>query len=95
MAKAKGVNLRVHFKNVVEVAAAVRGMTLQRAKTYLGNVLEKVRLARLPLRRSLARLRAGFSPRPRTAPHLFHYVPPRLVSLFSSFARRARRSRSA
>ena len=41
MAKAKGVDLRVHFKNVVEVAAAVRGMKLERAKAYLNNVLEK------------------------------------------------------
>ena len=59
MAKAKGVNLRVHFKNVVEVAAAVRGMTLQRAKTYLGNVLEKVRLAACHVPLPQAPLRAA------------------------------------
>lgn len=40
MARAKGGHLRVHFKNVVEVAAAVKGMTLERAKAYLGAVLE-------------------------------------------------------
>jgi large subunit ribosomal protein L17e len=39
-AKASGANLRVHFKNVVEVAAAVKGKTLERAKKYLSNVLE-------------------------------------------------------
>ena len=41
VAKAKGVDLRIHFKNVVEVAAAVRGMKLDRAQKYLNNVLEK------------------------------------------------------
>jgi len=40
VAKAKGSNLRVHFKNIVEVVAAVRGMELQRAKRYLNAVLE-------------------------------------------------------
>ena len=40
VARAKGNNLRVHFKNVVEVAAAVRGKTLERAQAYLQNVLE-------------------------------------------------------
>lgn len=39
--RAKGSSLRVHFKNVVEVAAAIRGMTVERAKSYLGHVLEK------------------------------------------------------
>jgi len=41
VAKAKGAHLRVHFKNVVEVAAAVKGMSLERAKSYLNAVLEK------------------------------------------------------
>ena len=41
MAKAKCADSRVHFKNVVEVVAAVRGMKLARAKAYLENVLEK------------------------------------------------------
>lgn len=40
VAKAKGAHLRVHFKNVVEVAAAVKNMPLQRAKKYLAAVLE-------------------------------------------------------
>ena len=40
-ARASGSNLRVHFKNVVEVAAAVKGMKLERAKAYLAAVLEK------------------------------------------------------
>ena len=31
--------MRVHLKNSIEVAAAIRGMTLARAKTYLGHVL--------------------------------------------------------
>lgn len=38
--KAKGDNLRVHFKQCREVAAAIRGMTLTRAKAFLGAVLE-------------------------------------------------------
>lgn len=38
--KAKGAHLRVHFKNVVEVAAAVKGMSVERAKRYLNAVME-------------------------------------------------------
>ena len=33
--------MRVHFKNSVEVASAVRGMPLERAKTYLQHVLDE------------------------------------------------------
>lgn len=33
--------MRVHFKNAVEVAAAIRGLELERAKTYLQHVLEE------------------------------------------------------
>ena len=39
-AKAQGAHLRVHYKNAVEVAAAIRHMTVERAKSYLNNVLE-------------------------------------------------------
>lgn len=38
--KASGAHLRVHFKNAVEVVNAVRGMTVERAKAYLQNVLD-------------------------------------------------------
>jgi len=37
--KARGSHLRVHFKNTREAAAAISGMTLKRAKTYLNDVL--------------------------------------------------------
>jgi ribosomal protein uL22 len=40
-AKSKGSHVRVHFKNAVEVAAAIRGLELERAKTYLQHVLEE------------------------------------------------------
>eukprot|EP00386_Alphamonas_edax_P011230 GDKI01035673.1.p2 GENE.GDKI01035673.1~~GDKI01035673.1.p2 ORF type:complete len:186 (-),score=71.49 GDKI01035673.1:180-737(-) len=39
-AKAQGVDLRVHFKNTYETAAAIRGLSLKRAKIYLENILE-------------------------------------------------------
>ena len=39
-AKARGSNLRVHFKHTREVAHAIKGMKLSRAKSYLENVLE-------------------------------------------------------
>lgn len=42
-AKAKGRDLRVHFKNTYETAAAIRGMTLRKAQAYLTAVLEKKR----------------------------------------------------
>jgi len=41
--KAKGDNLRVHFKQCREVAAAIRGMSLEKAKAYLADVLEHKR----------------------------------------------------
>jgi len=37
--KARGSNLRVHFKNTRETAAAIRGLPLPRAKKYLEDVL--------------------------------------------------------
>lgn len=40
-AKASASDVRIHFKNAVEVMAAIKGKSLERALTYLGNVLEK------------------------------------------------------
>lgn len=37
---AMGERLTVHFKNVVEVAAAIKGKLVTRAKQYLLNVLD-------------------------------------------------------
>jgi len=39
--KARGSDLRVHFKNTRETAAAISGMNLKRAQRYLENVIEK------------------------------------------------------
>merc|ERR1711981_512621 len=39
--KAKGSNLRVHFKNTRETCLAIRGMMLKKAQSYLGHVVEK------------------------------------------------------
>ena len=47
--KARGVDLRVHFKNTRETAAAIKGMTLTRAKRYLANVISKKEI--VPFRR--------------------------------------------
>mmetsp|Transcript_9885 Transcript_9885/g.11172 ORF Transcript_9885/g.11172 Transcript_9885/m.11172 type:complete len:184 (+) Transcript_9885:25-576(+) len=38
--KARGSNLRVHFKNTHEVAAAIKGMRLKRAQKYLQDVIQ-------------------------------------------------------
>ena len=38
-AKAAGVDIRVHYKNTWQVANTIRGMTLQKAKQYLKDVL--------------------------------------------------------
>jgi large subunit ribosomal protein L17e len=38
-AKAKGTHLRVHFKHCREIGHAIKGMTLNKAKAYLENVL--------------------------------------------------------
>eukprot|EP01114_Cavostelium_apophysatum_P010911 TRINITY_DN25059_c0_g1_i1.p1 TRINITY_DN25059_c0_g1~~TRINITY_DN25059_c0_g1_i1.p1 ORF type:complete len:180 (+),score=35.94 TRINITY_DN25059_c0_g1_i1:48-587(+) len=39
--KASASDLRVHFKNTRETAAALKGLTLRRAEDFLNNVLEK------------------------------------------------------
>jgi large subunit ribosomal protein L17e len=41
--KAKGSNLRVHFKNTRETAKAIKGMNLNAAKQYLQAVIDKKR----------------------------------------------------
>jgi large subunit ribosomal protein L17e len=38
--KSRGSNLRVHFKNTRETAAAIRGMALKRARAFLQNVID-------------------------------------------------------
>lgn len=38
-AKTSAKDLRVHYKNTYETAKAVKGMTLQKAKQYLNDVL--------------------------------------------------------
>merc|ERR1712127_859188 len=48
-AKAKGSNLRVHFKNTRETAQAIKKMPLNRAKKYLKNVIAKKEI--VPFRR--------------------------------------------
>ena len=39
--KAKGVDLRVHFKNTYETAQAIKGLTLKASQKYLQDVCEK------------------------------------------------------
>uniref|UniRef100_A0A0B6YUN9 Large ribosomal subunit protein uL22 n=1 Tax=Arion vulgaris TaxID=1028688 RepID=A0A0B6YUN9_9EUPU len=48
-AKARGSDLRVHFKNTHETARAIAKMNLKRAQTYLQNVVEKKEI--IPFRR--------------------------------------------
>lgn len=48
-AKARGDGLRVHYKNTHETAAAIKSMTVQRAKRFLKNVMRKKEI--VPFRR--------------------------------------------
>ena len=48
-AKARGSNLRVHFKNTRETAQAIKKMHLHRAVTYLKNVIAQKEI--IPFRR--------------------------------------------
>merc|ERR1711981_666860 len=48
-AKAKGSNLRVHFKNTRETAQAIKAMPLHRATKYLKNVIAQKEI--IPFRR--------------------------------------------
>merc|ERR1712185_126924 len=47
--KAKGSDLRVHFKNTRETAQAIKNMNLEKAKKYLEDVIDKKRA--IPFRR--------------------------------------------
>ena len=47
--KARGVELRVHFKNTREAAQAIKGMHLRKAIRYLNDVMEKKQI--VPFRR--------------------------------------------
>lgn len=47
--KARGSDLRVHFKNTHETGAAIKGMSLERAQKYLQAVVEKKEI--VPFRR--------------------------------------------
>merc|ERR1712031_107723 len=47
--KAKGSDLRVHFKNTRETAMAIKNMNLEKAKKYLEDVIDKKRA--IPFRR--------------------------------------------
>jgi len=47
--KARGSNLRVHFKNTRETAQAIKKMALRRAQRYLKNVIAKKEI--IPFRR--------------------------------------------
>ena len=47
--KARGVELRVHFKNTRETAQAIKGMHLRKAIRYLNDVMEKKQI--VPFRR--------------------------------------------
>ncbi len=64
--KAKGDNLRVHFKHCREVAAAIRGLTLVRAKAFLGNVLEHKEA--VPFRRFIGGCSQHSQGKPHKAP---------------------------
>ncbi|KAI8047396.1 50S ribosomal protein L22, partial [Gilbertella persicaria] len=48
-AKSRGSYLRVHFKNTHEVAAAIKGLKLSKAYSYLNNVTEHKQV--IPFRR--------------------------------------------
>ena len=47
--KARGANLRVHFKNTRETAMAIKGMHIRKANKYLKDVVAKKQL--VPFRR--------------------------------------------
>jgi len=51
-AKARGKDMRVHFKNTYEVADAIRGMQLEKAEVYLKEVIDHKRC--IPFRKYTA-----------------------------------------
>jgi large subunit ribosomal protein L17e len=52
VAKARADNVRVHFKNTMETAAALKGMSLRRVKKFLNNVLRHTEC--IPMRRYIS-----------------------------------------
>ena len=51
-AKARGKDMRIHFKNTYEVADAIRGMQLEKAQAYLKDVIDHKRC--IPFRKYAA-----------------------------------------
>merc|ERR1711935_414538 len=56
--KAKGSDLRVHFKNTRETAMAIKNMSLEKAKKYLEDVMDKKRA--IPFQRQSLPMSSGF-----------------------------------
>ena len=83
-AKARGKDMRVHFKNTYEVADAIRGMNLEKAQKYLQDVMEHKRC--VPFRKYSAT--AG-----RTAQaHQFHVTQGTCLHDFRSMAQEVLRA---
>ncbi len=72
-AKARGDDMRIHFKNTYETADAIRGMNLEKAQRYLQDVIERKQC--IPFRKYSATIG-------RTAQaHSFHVTQGTLPSL--------------
>eukprot|EP00871_Galdieria_phlegrea_P005135 jgi/Galph1/5622/GphlegSOOS_G4259.1 len=63
--KARASDIRVHFKNTRETGRALKGLSLQRAKTYLQNVIEKKEIV------PFVRYRYGVGRKAQTKQHGF------------------------
>ena len=69
--KARGVELRVHFKNTRETAQAIKGMHLRKAIRYLNDVMEKKQI--VPFRR----FNGGVGRKAQVCPCVVYSVVPR------------------
>merc|ERR1711896_50595 len=75
--KAKGSNLRVHFKNTRETCLAIRGMMLKKAQSYHQHVLEmkaldvdKLFIAHIQVNRAVQNRRRTYRAHGRINPYM-------------------------
>merc|ERR1711981_1538614 len=83
--KARGSDLRVHFKNTREAAQAIKGMTLKKAKSYLEDVLEHKQT--IPFRRFMGGV--GRHPQAKIHNHTQSRYPKKSCIFLQSLLRNA------
>merc|ERR1719271_548926 len=68
--KAKGSDLRVHFKNTRETAMAIKNMSLEKAKKYLEDDIDKLFITHIQVNRAVQQRRRTYRAHGRINPYM-------------------------